>query len=218
MPFGILVIVLRQRLHDGPLDRLEQLAPADAEAAHLAPVHPLHGGGDRRVALGQREERDVAQPAEDVGLGEADPGLDLGLVARALRPGWQNADAVMRRHRPVAAVHLGIVERGLVDAALEIVGHQQARRRAIEAEHAHVGADPVRQRLRPGRLGVGAGWRRRARRRRSRPCAPRRSPDRRSGPACRSSRRTALSPATWCWRMVGDSRRSNSRNSWQNRL
>ena len=61
----------------------------------------------------------------------------------------------MRRHRAVGAVDLGIVERGLGDPALQIVGNQQLRRAAEEAEHAHVGAGPVRQLLRPGRLGVG---------------------------------------------------------------
>ena len=38
------------------------------------------------------------------------PGLDGSLVARALWPGWQNAHAVMRGHRRVAAVHLRVVE------------------------------------------------------------------------------------------------------------
>ena len=61
----------------------------------------------------------------------------------------------MRRHGPVGPVDLGIVEGGLVDPALQIVGNQQLRRAAEKAEHAHVGAGPVRQLLRPGRLGVG---------------------------------------------------------------
>jgi hypothetical protein len=32
-PLGILVVLLWQRLHGGPLDRLEQLAPADPSTA-----------------------------------------------------------------------------------------------------------------------------------------------------------------------------------------
>ena len=110
-------------------------------------VDALHRGRDRRVALGEREEGLPAQPAEDVGLGEADPGLDLGLVARLSRPRRQDADAVMGRHHAVAAVDLGVVERGLVDPALQIVGNDQARHAAEEAEQAHVRADPVGQRL-----------------------------------------------------------------------
>ena len=61
----------------------------------------------------------------------------------------------MRRHGPVSPVDLRIVEGGLVDPALQIVGNQQLRRTAEKAEHAHVSAGPVRQRLRPGRLGIG---------------------------------------------------------------
>src|SRR5271166_2809247 len=36
-----------------------------------------------------------------------------------------------------------------------IIGNQQLRRAAEKAEHAHMRAGPVRQGLRPGRLGVG---------------------------------------------------------------
>ena len=77
--------------------------------------------------------------------------LSRGFLGRAGRM----AVRVMGRHRGVGAVDLGIVEGGLVDPALQIVGNQQLRRAAEKAEHAHMRADPVRQRLRPGRLGVG---------------------------------------------------------------
>ena len=155
MPLGILEVVLRQPPHHRLLDRLEQLAAAHPEAAHLPAVHPLHRDSDGGVALGQGEERHVAQAADDVGLGKPHPGLHRRLVARSPGPGRQDADAVVRRHRAVAAVHLRVVERGLVDRALEIVRHQQPWRHTPEPEHAHVRADPVRQRLRPGRLGIG---------------------------------------------------------------
>jgi hypothetical protein len=48
-----------------------------------------------------------------------------------------------------------VVERGLVDTALEIVRDHEAGHPGKEAEHAHVRADPVGKRLGPGRLGVG---------------------------------------------------------------
>ena len=47
-------------------------------------VDALHRGRDRGVALGEREERLAAQPAQDVGLGEADPASTLAL-SRGLR-------------------------------------------------------------------------------------------------------------------------------------
>ena len=53
------------------------------------------------------------------------------------------------------APHTKFLTLPLVDPALQIVGNQQLRRAAEEAEHAHMRAGPVRQRLRPGRLGVG---------------------------------------------------------------
>ncbi len=154
-PLGILVVLLGQRPHRGALDRIEQLPAAHPEAAHLAAVHPLQSRGDRRVALSQGEERDVAQPAQDVRLREPHAGLHGRLVAGPARPRRQDAHVVVRRHHRVAAVHLGVVERRLVDAALEVVGHQQARRGSEEPEHPHVGLDPIRQRLRPARLRVG---------------------------------------------------------------
>jgi len=36
MPLGILVVLLRQRLHSGTLDGLEQLTPAQPQTTHLA--------------------------------------------------------------------------------------------------------------------------------------------------------------------------------------
>ena len=111
--------------------------------------------GDGRVGLGEREEGLAPQAAENAGLGEADAVLDLGLVLGAARSGRQDADAVVRGHHAIAAVDLRVVERGLVDPGLQIVGHDQARHAAEEAEHADMRADPVRQCLGPGRLGIG---------------------------------------------------------------
>ena len=72
-PLGIFVILGRQGSERCPFDALEELAPAHAEAAHRMGVEALHRGRDRGVALGEREERPVPQPTQDVGLGEADP-------------------------------------------------------------------------------------------------------------------------------------------------
>ena len=216
MPLGILEIVLRQRSHHRTLDRLEQLGAAHADAAHLAVVHPLHRHGDGGVALRQGKERHVAQAADDVGLGEAHPRLHGGLVARAPRPGRQDADAIVRRHRAIAAVHLRVVERRLVHSALEVVRHQQPRRHAPEPEHADAGANPVRERLRPARLSIGQAGRpqhgdedlRRAHRARDR------VGDRHQLAGIIHER---LVPRGVLLAHLGDSRRSIARNSWQNR-
>ena len=96
VPLGIFEVILRQRLHERPFDLLEQLAAAHAqEAPHLAAVHPLpRGAGDGGVALGQGEKRDVAQPAKDISCAKRHPRFDHGLIPRASRPGWQDADAL----------------------------------------------------------------------------------------------------------------------------
>ena len=154
-PFRELPVLGGQANEGGAFDLLEQLAPADAEIAHGALVHALHDQRDGLIAFGEREERQPPQSPQNVGLREPDTGLDLRLVPGPPRPRRKDADRIMRRHRAVGAVDLGIVEGGLVDPALQIVGNQQLRRAAEKAEHAHVGAGPVRQRLRPGRLGIG---------------------------------------------------------------
>ena len=56
----------------------------------MAAMAALHSASEKKVCR--------AQPAQDVALGEADAGLDLGLVARLARPGRQDADAVVRGH------------------------------------------------------------------------------------------------------------------------
>jgi len=52
----------------GGADRLKQLASAQAEVAHRTLVHALHDQGDRRVAFGEREERQMAQPPQNVSM------------------------------------------------------------------------------------------------------------------------------------------------------
>jgi hypothetical protein len=52
-PFGILIVLLGQWLHDRQLDRLEELAAADAKPTHLAAVHPLDSRVDLSVAGSQ---------------------------------------------------------------------------------------------------------------------------------------------------------------------
>jgi hypothetical protein len=154
-PFGILVILLWQRLHGRPLDRLEQLASADAQTTHLTPVHPLECDANRGIAFGQRKEGNVAQTAKNIGLCKADPGLHFGFVFWLSRPCRYNTDIIVCRHFTIATIDFWIIERGLVDPALEIVRDQQPRCRTKEPEHPYMCANPVRQTLRPGGVGIG---------------------------------------------------------------
>jgi hypothetical protein len=74
---------------------------------------------------------------------------------RAKWPGWQHGGAVMRRHFRIGSVDLRLVQAGFDDGDLGVVGHQQPRHAADRGEGSGVGANPIGQPLRPGRLGVG---------------------------------------------------------------
>jgi transposase len=69
--------------------------------------------------------------------------------------GWQDAGAVMIRHLRVSAVHLRIVAAGLDHRDLGVVWDQEFGHAANRRERVHMRRDPVRQALRPGRLGIG---------------------------------------------------------------
>jgi hypothetical protein len=68
--------------------------------------------------------------------------------------GLPAGNRIMRRHRAIGSVDFGVVEGNLVNTALQIVGDKQFRDAADETEHAHTRAGPIRQLLRPGRLGI----------------------------------------------------------------
>jgi hypothetical protein len=153
-PFRELPILGRQRVEGRALDLLEQLAPTQTELAHRTFVHALHDLPDGFVAFGEREEGRLAQSPENVCLSESDAGFDFRLVPRLSRPRRKDSNRIMRRHRAIGSVDLRVVERSFDDAALQIVGNQQFRHTTEEAEHAHMSAGPVRQLLRPRRLGI----------------------------------------------------------------
>src|SRR4249919_1118819 len=134
-PFRIFVLLRRQSPQRWPLDAVEQIPPAHPETTHDMGIHAIETARDRCVAFNEREEGLVAQPAENVALGKAHPRFDLGLVARLSWTRRKHADTVMSGHHAVAAIDLRIVERGLMNAALEIVRHEQTRHATEEAEH-----------------------------------------------------------------------------------
>ena len=65
----------------------------------------------------------------------------------------------MRRHLGIGAIDGGLVEAGFGDAGLQIVGNHHRRHTAEKCESACVRSDPVGQRLRGRRLGVGVARR-----------------------------------------------------------
>ena len=61
----------------------------------------------------------------------------------------------MRRHLRIGSVDLRLVQAGFDDRDLGVVGNEQTRHTANRRKGTGMGADPIRQPLGPGRLGVG---------------------------------------------------------------
>ena len=121
----------------------------------LTPVQVFEQFMDGLVQFGEAEEPAIAQAGQDPAFDDLDADFDFRLVAGLARPRWHNRGIVMGRQAGIGAVDLGIVQASLDDAGLEIVRHHLRRYAVEEGEGAAMRADPVGQRLRPGRLGVG---------------------------------------------------------------
>ena len=158
-PFGVDVRLDRQGGERRAVQLLEQLAAADAEMPHRPAIELVEQHPDRRVELGEREEPMVAQAGQDPALDDLDGDLDLGLVARPARPGRQDRRAVVRGEVLVGPVQPGLVPVGPGHPDLGVVGHDLARHAADEGQRPGVRADPVGQRLRQRRLGIGVARR-----------------------------------------------------------
>ncbi len=165
-PFGIDIGLDRQGRKGGRVELLEELAAAHAQPPgprqtrpHRPAIQFAEQHGDRAVQLGQREEALVAQAGQDPALDHLDCDLDLGLVARPSRAGRQDRRAVVGGEVLVGWIEAWFVPVGLEHAGLEVVGHDLARHPAEEGERPPVRTDPIGQRLRPARLGVGVARR-----------------------------------------------------------
>ena len=97
----------------------------------------------------------MAQAGEDPALDHEHRHLDLGLVARLAHPGRQDRRAVVRRHVEIGPVQPRLVPVRPIDPDLRVVGHELGGNAAHEGQRTGMGADPIRERLRPGGLGVG---------------------------------------------------------------
>ena len=111
LPFRQLVARARQRPERGPIELLEERAPADAGDLHRAVVDGVDALANGGVQIGEREEGAVPQRREDPALGDLDTHLDFGFVGR-------RRDARGNHHRAVVAGELGV---GAVDLRLVAV-------------------------------------------------------------------------------------------------
>ena len=96
-PLGVFIGLGRQRLERRAIEFQEQIAAADAKAAHRPGVEIGDQFGDRLVQLAEREETAVSEARQYPALDHQHADLDLGLVASATRPCRQDRGAVMGR-------------------------------------------------------------------------------------------------------------------------
>ena len=153
-PVGILAGYGGEKLQRWLFELLEQRLATCAQMAGSLAVQPGQQIADRGIHRGKGEEPPLAQSRDDPALNEQDADFRLGFVARPVGTRW-NGGVVVRRHLGIGAVNPGLVEAGLSHSGLEVVRDELVRDTAEELQHPNMGADPVRQALRSGRLGIG---------------------------------------------------------------
>jgi len=97
----------------------------------------------------------MAQTREDPALHHQHTGFNLRFITRPTYPRRQDRRAVMRRQIAVGRVDPRLIPVRPQHTGAQVVRHDLARHAAQEVQRAHVRTDPVRQALRPARLGVG---------------------------------------------------------------
>ena len=85
LPFGQLVARARQGLERGPIELLEERAPADAGDLHRTLVDGVDALANGGVQIGEREERAVPQRRQDPALRDLDTDFDFRFVGRRRR-------------------------------------------------------------------------------------------------------------------------------------
>ena len=155
LPFGVLVGLARQRLQRRLVERLEQLPAGRAEMLCPARVEIVQQLADGLVQFREAEETAISQAGQDPAFDDLDADFHFRFVAWFARPRRHDGGVAMGRHAGVSSVDLGIVQAGLDDAGFEIVRYDLSGHPAEIGEGAAVRADPIGQRLRPGRLGIG---------------------------------------------------------------
>ena len=159
LPLGEHVALGGQRAKRGAVELLEQRAPRPRELAERARVEPLKELGNRSVELGQREQRAMTKRSQYPALDHLHAYFDLGLVARPSHPRRQHRDPVVAGQVVVGRVGVGLVAMRPAHRRAQIVGDDQLDTATEELERAHVRRNPVRQALRPRRLGIGVARR-----------------------------------------------------------
>ena len=155
LPFGVFVVLLRQRAQGRLVHLGEGAGAAARQFLEGALVQVGQQRAQRPIQLVEAEEALVAQPRQHPARDHQHAVLDLGFVLGPACARRQDCHAVMLGQVVVGGIDVGLVARGLRDAAAQVVGHPQLGAAAEEGERPHVAANPVRQLLAPGGFNVG---------------------------------------------------------------
>ena len=105
----------------------------------LGATGPTGPQADRRVQLGEAVEPPIAQPTDEPAFDDQHASFDLGFVTRPAWPGRQHSGAVVRRHLGIGSVDLRLVQAGLDDGDLGVVGNNETWHPADGCKGARVG-------------------------------------------------------------------------------
>ena len=97
----------------------------------------------------------VPEPGENPPLHDLDSNLHLGLISGLGSTRWYDGKAIMLGESRIGAVDLGFIAVRTNHGGLEIVGDDHLGDPTESRKGPHMRANPVRQALGPGRLGVG---------------------------------------------------------------
>jgi len=97
----------------------------------------------------------VPQPGDNPALHHLHPHFDLGFVPGLGSAGRDDGDPIMVGEIGIRAIELGLIAMGAGDRGLEVVGDDDVGHPTEGGKGPHMGANPVRETLRPRGFDIG---------------------------------------------------------------
>src|SRR5215831_302674 len=154
LPLRERILRIRKLFERGALDLLKQRTAARPEMAGDAIVDLLDAVANGSIELGEREERAFPELSDDPSGCDLDSNFYLRFILRFFVTCWDYCGVVMVRHLLIRTIDVRLVEAGFDDARFQIVADDHRRHTTKVAEGARMRADPIGERLRPGRFRI----------------------------------------------------------------
>jgi|SRR5689334_23035537 hypothetical protein len=122
--------------------------------ARHAVVDLLNAVADSGIEFGEGEERALAELGDDPSGCDLYSNFYLGFILRFFGTCWDYCGVVMVRHLLIRSIDVRLVEAGFGDARFKIVADDDRRHTAKVSVGTLVCANPIGERLCPGRLSV----------------------------------------------------------------